>query len=180
MTYSIGFRAPSHASIVDELSHDIAQTLNNDLRFTDPYLKLQNNPGEINAEAISQIQTIIQQHFTAENIAHWFGKHMTERKYGQDELESEDEITADDWQAALAEGNMLWRHPAARLAFHTEGDNTQLFADGQAVPCSRELAELVCTKVEITWGDIKPLVEDLFDRAAITQLINQETLLVDE
>jgi 50S ribosomal protein L16 3-hydroxylase len=75
---------------------------------------------------------------------------------------------------------LLWRHPAARLAFHTEGDNTQLFADGQAVPCSRELAELVCTKVEITWGDIKPLVEDLFDRAAITQLINQETLLVDE
>ena len=105
---------------------------------------------------------------------------MTERKYGQDELESEDEITADDWQAALAEGNTLWRHPAARLAFHTQADCTQLFADGQAVDCSRELAELVCAKVEISWDEIKPLVEDLFDRAAITQLINQETLLVDE
>lgn len=180
MTYSIGFRAPSHASIVDELSHDIAQTLNNDLRFSDPYLKLQSNPGEIQGDAIAQIQDIIQQHFTAENIAHWFGKHMTERKYGQDDIEIEDEITADDWQAALAEGQMLWRHPAARLAFHTQGDTTQLFADGQAFCCSRELAELICAQVEITWEQIKSLTDDLFDRAVITQLINQETLLVDE
>ena len=180
MTYSIVFRAPSHSAIVDELSHDIGQTLTNDLRFSDPYLKLQKNPGEINADAIAQIQEIIQQHFTAENIAHWFGKHMTERKYGQDEAESEDEITADDWQAALAEGDMLWRHPAARLAFHTEGDCTKLFADGHAINCSRELAELVCSEAEINWAQIKPLVQDLFDRAAITQLINQETLLVDE
>ncbi len=180
MTYSIGFRAPSHSAIVDELSHDIAQTLNNDLRFSDPYLHLQNNPGEIKADAITQIQEIIQQHFTAENIAHWFGKHMTERKYGQDEIETEDEITADDWQAALAEGNMLWRHPAARLAFHTQDDCTQLFADGHAFNCSRELAELVCAQVEISWEQVKPLTDDLFDRAVLTQLINQETLLVDE
>jgi 50S ribosomal protein L16 3-hydroxylase len=180
MTYSIGFRAPSHASIIDELSHDIAQALNNDLRFSDPYLKLQKNPGEIGNEAIAQIQDIIQQHFTAENIAHWFGKHMTERKYGEDDNEHDDEITADDWQAALAEGNMLWRHPAARVAFYTQGSETQLFADGRAIHCSRELAELVCSQVEINWDQLKPLMEDLFDRAAITQLINQETLLVDE
>jgi len=180
MTYSIGFRAPSHAAIIDELSHDIAQSLTNDLRFTDPYLKQQANPGEINAEAIMQIQGIIQQHFTAENIAHWFGKHMTERKYGQDETETEDEIDADDWQAALAEGNSLWRHPASRLAFHSQGDNTELFADGQALCCSRALAELICAEVEISWAQLKPFVEDLFDRAVITQLINQETLLVDE
>ena len=75
---------------------------------------------------------------------------------------------------------MLWRHPAARLAFHTQDNSTQLFADGQAIHCSRELAELLCGEAEINWAQIKSLVEDLFDRAAITQLINQETLLVDE
>jgi len=180
ITYSIGFRAPSHSAIIDELSHEIAQTLNNDLRFSDPYLTLQKNPGEINNDAIAQIQQILQQHFTADNIAHWFGKHMTERKYGQDESASEDEIVADDWQAALAEGNMLWRHPAARFAYHRDDECTQLFADGHAIPCSLELAELVCREVEINWAMLKPLVQDLHDRAAITQLINQESLLVDE
>ena len=180
MTYSIGFRAPSHAAIVDELSHEIASALTKDLRFNDPDLMPQQNPGEIHEEAITQIQQIIQQHFTAENIAHWFGKHMTERKYGQEELDSTDEITADDWQAALAEGNMLWRHPAARFAFHSEANGTQLFADGQAINCSRTLAELVCCETEINWAMLKPLAQDLFDRAAITQLINQESLLIDE
>lgn len=180
MTYSIGFRAPSHADIVSELSQEIASTLTNDLRFSDPQLSLQKNPGEIKADAIAQIQQIIQQHFTADNIAHWFGKHMTERKYTQDDIEAEDEVDADDWQPALADGNMLWRHPAARFAFHTQDDCTQLFADGQAINCSRELAELVCREVEISWEMLKPLVQDLFDRAAITQLINQESLLIDE
>jgi 50S ribosomal protein L16 3-hydroxylase len=180
MTYSIGFRAPSHSAIIDELSQDIAQDLSNDLRFSDPYLRLQSNPGEIDAKAIAQIQGIIEQHFTEVTIAHWFGKYMTERKYGEDPLESDDEITADDWQAALAEGQSLWRHPAARLAFHRQRDLTELFADGQALSCSQALAELVCAENHITWAQLKPLMQDLFDRAAITQLINQETLLIDE
>lgn len=179
ITYSIGFRAPSHADILTELSQEIASTLSNDLRFSDPQLTLQNNPGEINLGAITQIQTILQQHFTTDNIAHWFGKHMTERKYGSDDMDAEDELDADDWQAALAEGNMLWRHPAARFAFHTTTDCTQLFADGHAIPCSQNLAELICREVEINWEMLKPLMQDLYDRAAITQLINQESLLID-
>jgi 50S ribosomal protein L16 3-hydroxylase len=179
MTFSIGFRAPSHAEILTELSQDIASTLTNDLRFSDPKLRLQTNPGEINTDAIAQIQAVLQQHFTVENIALWFGKYMTERKYDNDEIAAEDELDADDWQAALAEGNMLWRHPAARFAFHTADGCTQLFADGHAISCSQALAELVCGETEIKWARLKPLVQDLYDRSAITQLINQESFLID-
>jgi len=180
MTYSIGFRAPSHADILTELSQDIATALTNDQRFSDPQLLLQQNPGEISHEAIAQIQQIVQNYFTADKIAHWFGKHMTERKYVQDEPDGDDELDADDWQAALADGNRLWRHPAARFAFHSDEEGTELYADGVALPCSRELAGLVCAQPEISWAQVKPLVQDLFDRAAITQLINQESLLIDE
>ncbi|HWV13852.1 MAG TPA: cupin domain-containing protein [Cellvibrio sp.] len=180
MTYSIGFRAPSHADILTELSQDIASSLCNDQRFSDPQLTLQANPGEISGAAIAQIQEILQQHFTADNIALWFGKHMTERKYNQDETSGENELDADDWIAAMAGGNMLWRHPAARLAYHSNSEGTVLFADGQAISCSASLAELVCGEVEIDWRTLQPLLEDLYDRAAITQLINQESLLVDE
>jgi 50S ribosomal protein L16 3-hydroxylase len=184
MTYSIGFRAPSHADIVTELSQDIASTLCNDLRFSDPKLTLQKNPGEISGDVIAQLQTILEKHFSPENIAQWFGKHMTERKYHEDDSATDDldvdGADADDWQAALAEGNLLWRHPAARFAYHTKGTHTQLFADGQAITCSQILAELICQETEINWSMLKPLVQDLYDRAAITQLINQESLLIDE
>jgi 50S ribosomal protein L16 3-hydroxylase len=179
MTYSIGFRAPNHGDILTELTQDIASALTNDVRFTDPALQLQTNPGEINSAAIAQIQQIIQQHCTAENIAHWFGKHMTERKYIDMEAEP-NELDSDDWQSALADGNLLWRHPAARLAFHSDEQGTMLFADGVALCCSRPLAELLCAEVEIDWPTLKPLLTDQYDKAAITQLVNQETLLVDE
>ncbi len=180
MTYSIGFRAPSHADILTELSQEISSSLTNDLRFTDPHLLLQKNSGEIAPEAITQLQRILHQHFTEKNVAHWFGKHMTDRKYDSDSLEAEDEVSSDVWHAALAEGHILWRHPAARFAFHTTAEDTQLFADGYAIGCSQNLAELICRETEINWAMLKPLMQDLFDRAAITQLINQESLLIDE
>jgi 50S ribosomal protein L16 3-hydroxylase len=180
MTYSIGFRAPSHADILTELSQEVASTLLNDLRFSDPAFNMQANPGEINASAIAHIQTIIQQHFTAETIAHWFGKHMTERKYGSDETDTENELDAGDWQAALSQGKMFWRNPAARFAFHTANNITQLFADGQALQCTQALAELICREVEFTEAMLKPFIVEPYNRAAITQLINQESLVVDE
>lgn len=180
MTYSIGFRAPSHADIISEIGQEIALSVEDDLRYTDPDLTLQENPGEISAKAIEQVRGIVLQHLTPEKIAFWFGKFMTERKYLEQTQEEPLDIDADEWQSALADGELLWRHPSARLAFHSDEKGTMLFADGEAICCSRELAELVCKEVEISWRELKALVQDPVDRAAITQLINLETLLVDE
>lgn len=180
MTYSIGFRAPGHADIIAEIGQEIALSVADDLRYTDPDLTLQDNPGEINAKAIEQVRNIVLQHLTSENIALWFGKFMTERKYLEQTQEEPLDIDADEWQSALADGELLWRHPSARLAFHSDEKGTLLFADGEAICCTCELAELVCKEVEINWREIKMLVQDPLNRAAITQLINQETLLVDE
>lgn len=180
MTFSIGFRAPSHADIISEIGQEIALSVADDLRFSDPDLQLQHNPGEIPVNAVEQIRNIVLQHLTSENIALWFGKYMTERKYIEQTEEEPLDIDADEWQSALADGQLLWRHPAARLAFHSDEKGTLLFADGEAFCCSRELAELICAETEIQWADIKPLVQDADNRTTLTQLINQETLLVDE
>ncbi len=180
MTYSMGFRAPSHADILSEIGQEVALNITDDLRYSDPNVTLQANPGEIKPDAIAQLQQIIQQHLTPETIAYWFGKYMTERKYLEHTDEEPLEIDADDWQAALADGQLLWRHPAARLAFHSDTNGTFLFADGEAINCSRALAELVCTETEISWVQLKPFVQEPFDVAAVSQLINQETLLIDE
>ena len=114
MTYSIGFRAPSHADIIAEAGQEIALSIVDDLRYADPDLTLQDNPGEINDKAIEQVRNIILQHLTNENIAHWFGKFMTERKYLEHTDEEPLDIDADEWQSALADGELLWRHPSAR------------------------------------------------------------------
>src|SRR5690606_11866673 len=80
---------------------------------------------------------------TDEHITQWFGRYMTERKYG-DEDSASDAVEIDEWQAALQQDVLLWRHPAARLAYFRQQENAVLFADGAALTCTLAFAELVC------------------------------------
>ncbi|HTF86158.1 MAG TPA: cupin domain-containing protein [Cellvibrio sp.] len=180
ITYSIGFRAPSHADILCELTQDIATRLTNDQRFSDPDLTLQTNPGEISHTALQQLKDILLAQLTDENLAHWFGKHMTERKYAE-EMERDDAIETDGWQTAMRDDNLLlWRHPAARFAYHALPNKTLLFVDGQAFNCSRELAETLCQVSEIDWATLEPLLKDPLNLPVLNALIHQESLLLDE
>lgn len=179
MTYSIGFRAPNHGDILTELTHEIASTLTNDDRFSDPQLLLQANPGEISGAAISQLQDIIQQYCTSESIANWFGKYMTERKYLEEESDAEP-LTIKEWQTLLQSGVPLWRHPAARLAFVKLPEHTLLFADGNSFKCTTEFAELLCQAQELDYDILKPLLTNTDNRQALHALITQESLLLDD
>jgi 50S ribosomal protein L16 3-hydroxylase len=179
ITYSIGFRAPSHADIVCELSQEIATTLTNDQRYNDPGLQPQNNPGEIGSPALQQIKNILLNHLTDETIAQWFGKHMTERKYAEDEA-ADEEIAIADWQAALQDGAALWRHPAARFAYHTLPQHALLFADGQAFNCTLPFAEFVCRELELDYKGLQALLDNNDNLHTLNALINQESLLLDD
>lgn len=179
ITYSIGFRAPSHSDILNELSQDIAECLPADQRFSDPDLTPQSNSGEINKQAIAQLREILDEQLTDVRLASWFGRYMTERKY-VDELPDQDAIEAEEWQAAMQEGDLLWHHPAARFAFHDLGEQTLLFADGAQFPCDRHFAEMLCVNQEITWNALAPFLYNEDHVEIIGALIDQESLLLDE
>lgn len=179
ITYSIGFRAPSHADIVCELSQEIATSLTNDQRFNDPDLQLQNNPGEIGFKALQQIKNILLDQLTDETIVQWFGKHMTERKYSEDDITA-DAIEIADWLAALQDGAALWRHPAARFAYHALPQHVLLFADGHAFNCTLPFAELVCRELELDYQSLQVLLENNDNLHSLNALINQESLLLDD
>src|SRR5690606_25324751 len=179
ITYSIGFRAPSHEDIVCDLSHEISTTMTNDQRYSDPDVQRQNNPGGIGSYALQQSKSIMLDHLTDETIAQWFGKYMTERKYAQDEA-CDDEISIADWQAALQDGVALWRHPAARLAYRALPQGAYLFADGQVFNCTLPFAELVCQELEFDYKRLQELLVNNDNLNTLTALINQETLLLGD
>lgn len=178
ITYSVGFRAPSHADIMCELSHDTADQLTDDNRFSDPDLNVQKNPGEIGSPAVAQVKKILLDNFTDEKIALWFGRYMTERKYVEDDIEHE-QIDIADWRSALEDGVQLWRHPAARLAYHQQLSDTFLFADGQAFKCTLPFAELLCQELDIDYKQLQPFLENSDNLHTLDKLINQESLLLD-
>lgn len=178
ITYSIGFRAPSHADILSELSQDIADSLSNDERYSDPDLQLQDNPGQLPPAAIAHLREILNQQLTDERIASWFGRYMSERKYVE-ELEFEP-MDAEEWLAELEEGLLLWRHPAARFAWYelTPG-RALLFVDGAQFPVSSDFARYLCESDEIDLASLSAWLDDE-NQTIITALINQESLLLDE
>ena len=142
MTYSIGFRAASRAELIEGWAEDIAADLPDSDRYSDPGLELQDNPGEIRADAIARAQAMIAEtlHDTA-RFARWFGQFSTAPKHSEIDWRPDQTVTDADVSAHLAEGAALVRNPVSRFAF-ANGDEgaVLLFADGHAYACTGDAA----------------------------------------
>lgn len=178
MTWSIGFRAPSHSEILQGLTQSICDSLSSDLRYEDPDLALPNHPGEIDTQAIDRVQQIIQQHLNnPDQLARWFGQSMTEPKYpelaGNDEPYSRDEL-----HEALDQGAELLANEGSRFAFTgNDEQGVTLFADGHAfdlyAPAAIRFARQLCAR------DVLSIQADEALETLILQLLNQGSLYLD-
>jgi 50S ribosomal protein L16 3-hydroxylase len=178
LTYSVGFRAPSHGDVLSELGAEIADTLSDAQRYSDAGLKQQKNPGCIDPSTIENLQAILQQHLTPENLVRWFGGYMTEPKYPELEYQPERTYEAADWQN---DQTILERHPAARFAYFPQNDKQSLlFVDGLAYPCPLLLAECLCAHWEFHGPVLQTLTSLPDSGALVTRLLNQGSLVLLE
>lgn len=178
MTWSVGFRAPSHAEILRGLTDSLCDQLSSDLRYSDADLALTSQPGEIDAAAIQRLQTILHHYLgDTDRLGQWFGRFMTEPKYP--ELAGSDEtLSADDLVEALDDGAELVRSEGARLAYHRNDDGSLvLFADGQSfhgyADATKALIPLLCTE-----PSIRPSLNDEVT-SLLLALINQGSFYLE-
>lgn len=181
MTYSIGFRAPSRADLIDSWSEYMVEQLTEDDRYADPGLVAAENPGEITFSALTELQAMIAQKLMdRREFGRWFGQYTTRPKNLDVDWAPETPIEADEL-LVLAPASLM-RNPANRLSFVGEGDETvMLFVDGAAHACLGEtalFAQRCCASATIA---ITP--EDLQSPATlglVVQLINQGVLQMAE
>ncbi|QKT02510.1 cupin domain-containing protein [Ectothiorhodospiraceae bacterium 2226] len=135
MTYSVGFRAPTHTELLEGvLEHALDELGDAEARYADPDLCLPAHRSEITAEALARIRDRIQ-HLCLDpaRSARWFGRYVTAPQ-GTSLVEAPEEPLAD--VAALAvraeQAGGLWRDPACRFAFVREGEALWVFAHGEA------------------------------------------------
>lgn len=143
LTCSVGFRAPSHREILREFSGAMSERVSEEIRFADPDLESQQNPGEIRPEALEQVYQILRQYVDdSQNLAKWFGQYMTSPKYP--EIESLPEpIDTQYVNEYLAEGRKLLRNEGSRFAYVEQSGNCWLFVDGRVYDCEGEQVDLV-------------------------------------
>ncbi len=145
MTCSVGFRAPSHRDMLLDYSESVGEGLSEEVRYADPDLVPQANPGQITLEAVKKVQRILTRYVEDQDrLGQWFGCYMTSPKY-QDEETTQEEFSLADVREHLAEGGTLVRNEGSRFAFQEHGKNLWLFVDGRQYTCSARMTDLVKT-----------------------------------
>ncbi|GGK81575.1 cupin domain-containing protein [Amphritea balenae] len=179
MTYSVGFRAPSHAEIMRSFTDFVGEKLTSESRYTDPDLKLQDNSGEITADALEKVRQIFTGYLADDvKLAQWLGQYVTDPKYPELEQAPEESITAEQLQQALNESDLYFmRNEGARFSYSLNGDNElQFFADGRCFKLcgtSCALATSLCQNPAIvinqgSWSEQQlQLLADLYNQGSI-------------
>lgn len=141
MTYSIGFRAPSHEEILSGFLGRVLEQIDPLERYSDPDLEPQEHPGEIRREALERVRAIVRSAITDEEIDRWFGYHVTEPKRGDVLIPPEEGWDVDELREALEDGGWLERVAPTRFAFieHPRGQ-ISLFVHGDEYVLKPEFA----------------------------------------
>ncbi|GAA6152681.1 cupin domain-containing protein [Pseudoteredinibacter isoporae] len=156
ITYSVGFRAPSQAQLLDEHFQSLAEGFSEFQRYEDPKIKQREHSHELLPEDIARVRHILEEHLNNadSNIIHWLGRLLSETKYS-DDGEAHDRFSEMPTQLLKADD--------ARCLFFRENDQqTLLFINGEQRECPLALAIEIC---ESDWID---------SEHAITQFNNAE------
>ena len=157
LSYSIGFRATSHADLVNDFIGHITRNLSPLLTYQDSDQSVQHHSNEIKQDALNRVTEIFKQYLRPDHpeLQRWFGCYVSDTK--TDVITApEEEITSIEELQALTSTGVLSRHPASRFAFAQNPENTLLFIDGEDYEMSSEFAKALCSERKI---DINVLIE---------------------
>ncbi len=189
MTYSIGFRAPSHSEILSDFCDDTLANLSNELRYNDSGLQQQDHGGEIAPAAIEKVQQILHDYISdKQRVADWFGRYVTQPKYPSETFENTDhQIRPDDLIQLLEDQAVIRRDPTVRIAFANSGsckESVSLFVNGACIEgvgdSCIELCKILADNTRISSEQIRPWLEDTECVQLLLNLVNQGSLYFDD
>ena len=179
MTYSIGFRAPSRAELLEGWCEHQADAMTDEDRYADPDLMQQANPGEITAPALDRLHAMVLDALAdRDGFARWFGLYNSLPKYAEADWRPEEPIGKAAVQALIEEGAPLSRNPASRFAFIRQGETVLLFVDGHCHECTGDaaaVAQRLCAETVLEDVPAAPTVVTL-----IEALVDQGSLAFEE
>lgn len=150
MTFSIGFRAPSHAELLSSYIDEHLTTLSDDLRYQDPELSTKQNSGEISAATINKVQELLLSHFSDQStIEDWFARYITEY-LNDEEILTEHNLETEEFSKLFKSKGTLRRPATVRANYIINQNKTlALYINGHKYPIKTEIdaiAMLFCNQ----------------------------------
>jgi 50S ribosomal protein L16 3-hydroxylase len=175
VTYSVGFRSPSHGEVLTTFADERSLDISADLRLKDHGFT--SNSGEISAADVDGLMQLMRDQITPENVAQWFGKHSTEAKYPALDM-AEEAMDQAELESIISDAYGVLRvSEGVRLAYTWQGDGgLTLFAQGEALPCPPDataFVEAIANQWLLEVDEIAPLVANDAAMAMLLILHNQ-------
>ncbi len=174
-TWSVGFRAPSRTSIIEEFTTGIIDRLP-DGRFGDACREKVTTPGEISAEDLNTIKKLWSEAVQLEDDAF---QELAGALLTVPHALIEDNLLEYPTGAAIA-GASYTRNPFSRLAFIPQADEANLYADGNAYRCSLHFAQMLCSpavNIEAPGSDAAPSTLSVIDYQLFNELVDRGVLV---
>lgn len=178
MTFSVGFRAPSHTDIITGFLSYAAEHIDPLARYTDPDLKPQLYPGEIGPTALARVRKVLQDLIGNDQaISSWFGAFMTEPKRGRYPEPTEELLDATELTHRIESGARLTRSTVSRMAYIRHADGaTSLFVNGTeyTIPSSLpEAAPLLTGDEPLDRSTLFPALSNGEFAETLAELVNE-------
>jgi len=185
--YSVGFRAPSTAEMLEGFSDALIARSDPARRFTNLASKEPPKLYEIGIQDLKAAFSLMQQEMADfANFSKWFGAYMTQPKYPELFPGVEELPNADALRGAIEQNEVeLLRNPASRMAYTLAGDEQTMyfFVDGRVYKLSSAFAELIIKLCEPSFsfselfssGDLPEAIQDL-----VLDMLAEGSLLLEQ
>ncbi len=159
ITYSIGFRAPSHRQLLQHYLQTVIENIPENAFYTDPNLDRQQNPHQITEQNIERLKQTISDYLSLDKelLKYWAGTLLSESKelFQTDGIDEQTTLTEfiDQWQSKQA----LYRNTALKFLYIVDDISINFYIDGQVFNATTELsqqAEWLCSAVHINYPEL--------------------------
>jgi 50S ribosomal protein L16 3-hydroxylase len=177
ITFSIGFRAPSHAELLSSYIDEHITTLKDELRYKDPVLTDSQNCGEISVATIDGVQDLLLSHFEDKSrIEDWFCRFVTDYLNGDDEYLNENSLNTGEFIALFKTNKFIRRPATVRASYHINNKNIlSLYINGNKQPilsASNEVVKLFCNQIINHYADIESYLKNNHVATFLCELYN--------
>lgn len=184
MTFSIGFRAPSHSEILSSFLGYAAERAKPDARYTDPDLSFQPRPGEIQPSVLRTIRSIIRDAIKDDStIDSWFGSFITESQRGYPQMPPETPLETSTIVEELKKGRSINRVPGVSYAFIEEQNgDTHFFANGYTFLFPSPIAKaapILCDAPYLNRTNLSTFMDSSIFKAILTEVLNEGLLVLE-
>ncbi len=178
MTFSVGFRAPSHAEILSGFLGFVADQYDPMLRYGDPDLTIPKHPHEIDPQALGRVREVILHALKSEKlIDEWFGQFITEPKREVYTYPLEEPLSIEETRQFFKEDGSLKKFAGASFAFiREESGDVQLFVNGMTFLFPSPIADsvpVICEASPLRGNDVADFMESDTFVELLTDLINE-------